>query len=315
MKLTHSRKRKRSPYLSISEIFRLEKLQLKRCKQIEFGTWKKIKKIMVELNGDGQGSDNGSNLLVRFLGKLSQKSIICPISVERWDGMPDAKNRLQWQLIEENFEFDYVVGIKWVMHTLRDRWRAYKYTLRNKTFYPNKSKEEILANPPEYVDSIEWAAFVHHYQEEKMKKQSEQNTRNRSKLKVPHADGSKSNARRGRQMEKKHGRPVCRSEVILSTLMKKNGNYVNEEGKIIADKISEHLSQDQEHAATLGVPLKILAHPNDAIGKVYGAEHSGRVRGLGGNICPSTAFGMPKHSLVMRILVVLVICLIYVLKT
>ncbi|XP_060215653.1 uncharacterized protein LOC132642528 isoform X1 [Lycium barbarum] len=252
---------------------------------------------MVELNGDGQGSDNGSNLLVRFLGKLSQKSIICPISVERWDRMPDAKNRLQWQLIEENFEFDYAVGIKWVMHTLRDRWRAYKYTLRNKTFYPNKSKEEILANPPEYVDSIEWAAFVHHYQEEKMKKQSEQNTRNRSKLKVPHAGGSKSNARRGRQMEKKHGRPVCRSEVILSTLMKKNGNYVNEEGKIIADKISEHLSQDQEHAATLGVPLKILAHPNDAIGKVYGAEHSGRVRGLGGNICPSTAFGMPKHSI------------------
>ncbi|XP_060215657.1 uncharacterized protein LOC132642528 isoform X3 [Lycium barbarum] len=218
---------------------------------------------MVELNGDGQGSDNGSNLLVRFLGKLSQKSIICPISVERWDRMPDAKNRLQWQLIEENFEFDYAVGIKWVMHTLRDRWRAYKYTLRNKTFYPNKSKEEILANPPEYVDSIEWAAFVHHYQEEKMKKQSEQNTRNRSKLKVPHAGGSKSNARRGRQM----------------------------------DKISEHLSQDQEHAATLGVPLKILAHPNDAIGKVYGAEHSGRVRGLGGNICPSTAFGMPKHSI------------------
>ncbi|XP_059287417.1 uncharacterized protein LOC132040763 [Lycium ferocissimum] len=98
-------------------------------------------------------------------------------------------------------------------------------------------------------------------------------------------------------MEKKHGRPVCRSEVILSTLLKKNGNYVNEEGKIIADKISEHLSQDQEHAATLGVPLKILAHPNDDIGKVYGAEHSGRVRGLGGNICPSTAFGMPKHSI------------------
>ncbi|XP_059297524.1 uncharacterized protein LOC132050327 isoform X3 [Lycium ferocissimum] len=117
-----------------------QKMQADRVWNLE-----KNKKIVVELNGDGQGSDNGSNLLVRFLGKLSQKSIICPISVERWDRMPEAKNRLQWQLVET---------------------------------------------------------------------QSEQNARNRSKLKVPHAGGSKSNARRGRQM----------------------------------DKISEHLSQDQEHA-------------------------------------------------------------------
>ncbi|XP_015168772.1 uncharacterized protein, partial [Solanum tuberosum] len=93
--------------------------------------------------------------------------------------------------------------------------------------------------------------------------QSAQNTRNRTKLKVSHAGGSKSNARRGRQM----------------------------------DKILEHLPEDQEHAATLGVPLKILAHPNDAIGKVYGVEHSGRVRGIGGNVCPSAAFGMPRHSI------------------
>ncbi|KAH0644672.1 hypothetical protein KY284_032556 [Solanum tuberosum] len=255
----------------------------------------KNKKIMVELNGDGQGSDNGSNLLVRFLGKLSQKSIFCPISVETWDRMPKAKTHLQWQLIEENFEFDYAIGIKWVMHSLRDRWRAYKYKLRCDHFYPNKSKEEILAKRPANVDSNDWTAFVHHYKEDKMKTQSAQNTKNRTKLKVSHAGGSKSNARRGRQMEKKLGRPVCRSEVVLSTLLKKNGNYVNEEGKILADKISEHLPEDQEHAATLGVPLKILAHPNDAIGKVYGVEHFGRMRGIGGNVCPSDVFGMPRH--------------------
>jgi len=36
---------------------------------------------MVEL-GDEKGSDNGSNLLVRFLGKLSQMFVFCPIFVE-----------------------------------------------------------------------------------------------------------------------------------------------------------------------------------------------------------------------------------------
>lgn len=43
----------------------------------------KNKNIMVELNGDGQESDNGSNLLVRFLGILSQKLIFCPIVMPR----------------------------------------------------------------------------------------------------------------------------------------------------------------------------------------------------------------------------------------
>ncbi|KAL3373093.1 hypothetical protein AABB24_005206, partial [Solanum stoloniferum] len=65
---------------------------------------------------------------------------------------------------------------------------------------------------------------------------------------------------------------------------------------LVQDKILEHL-EDQEHAATLGVPLKLLAHPNDVIGKMYGVEHSSRVRGIGGNVCPSTVFGMPRHSI------------------
>ncbi|KAH0773602.1 hypothetical protein KY290_010739 [Solanum tuberosum] len=160
---------------------------------------------MVELNGDGQGSDNGSKLLVRFFCKLFQKSVFCSISVERWDRMPEAKKRLQWLLIEDNFEFDYAVGIKWVMHSLCERWKAYKYKLRCERFYPNKSKEDILANRPANVDYNDWTAFVHHYKEDKMK-------------------------------EQKLGMPVCRSEVVLSTLLKNNDNYVYEEGKILAGR-------------------------------------------------------------------------------
>ncbi|KAJ1404525.1 putative transposase, Ptta/En/Spm, plant [Sesbania bispinosa] len=93
------------------------------------------------------------------------------------------------------------------------------------------------------------------------------------------------------------GRPICRSEVILSTLLKKDGNYVNEEGKVMVDKIIEHLPEDQERAVTLGVPLKVLAHPDDAIEKVYGSEHSGRARGLGAGVCPSNVFGLCKHHI------------------
>nr|XP_027186066.1 uncharacterized protein LOC113784099 [Cicer arietinum] len=114
-------------------------------------------------------------------------------------------------------------------------------------------------------------------------------------LKVSHAGGSLSNVRRARHMELQLNRPVCRAEVILSTLLKKNGNYVNEEGKSIAEKISENLSQDQERVATEGVPSKINAYPDDVIGKVYGAEHSGRVRGLGVGVCPTSVFKTRKY--------------------
>ncbi|KAH0678813.1 hypothetical protein KY284_019898 [Solanum tuberosum] len=134
------------------------------------------------------------------------------------------------------------------MQSLRERRRTHKYKLRCNNFYSNKSKEELFLKPPENVDYIDWTAFVHHCNEDKVK-------------------------------EQKLGRPVCRSEVILPTLLKKDGNYVNEEGKILTDKISEHLPKDQELAASSGVPMQILAHPNDAIGKMYGVEHSGCVHG------------------------------------
>lgn len=58
------------------------------------------KKVIVEINGNGQGNDNGSNLLVRFLGKLAQISTICPLSVERWDWMPKKSSIAQWKYIE-----------------------------------------------------------------------------------------------------------------------------------------------------------------------------------------------------------------------
>ncbi|MCI02192.1 hypothetical protein A2U01_0023224, partial [Trifolium medium] len=148
--------------------------------------------------------------------------------------MSEESIKAQWKNIEDRFEFDYAAGIKWVKSTLGDRWKYYKYRLRCKHFKPNKSKEDILANPPSGVPPDDWIAFVNYYNNDQMKKVSERNTRNRKKLKVIHAGGSKSNARRGRQMELQLDRPICRGEVYLSTLRKKSGNYVNDEGKAMA---------------------------------------------------------------------------------
>jgi hypothetical protein len=70
-------------------------------RMVEKQVWhlEKTKKVLVEIGGNGQGIDNGSNLLVRFLGALAQKSAFCPISIERWDSMPVENGKAQWKCI------------------------------------------------------------------------------------------------------------------------------------------------------------------------------------------------------------------------
>ncbi|KAF7812286.1 uncharacterized protein G2W53_033262 [Senna tora] len=172
-----------------------EEITTKKMKANEVWHMAKNLKVMVELNADGHGNDNGTNLLVRFLGKLARNPNLCPIHLERWSLVPKAKKVQLWKLIEDNFLFDYVAGCSWVMTTLGERLREHKYHLRCNYFYHFNSMEELLATPSPNVDISDWSIFVRHYHTEKMKNISSQNTSNRKKLKVSHAGGSKSNAR------------------------------------------------------------------------------------------------------------------------
>ncbi|XP_061353676.1 uncharacterized protein LOC133298420 [Gastrolobium bilobum] len=71
------------------------------------------------------------------------------------------------------------------------------------------------------------------------------------------------------------GRPVSRGELYIET-------HKNDKAKAIVDQIYEELSQ-----STSSTEIST----NDAIAKVFGPEHSGRVRGLGLGGLPSIAFG------------------------
>ncbi|RYR58848.1 hypothetical protein Ahy_A05g024713 [Arachis hypogaea] len=177
---------------------------------------------------------------------------------------------------KKNFEFDYAAVVKWDLRTLGDIWKSHKYNLRGEYFFPNKRKAEIMAANPSDIPPVEWTAFVDHYMDLKTMKQCLQNVKNHKKLIVSHAGGSKSNARRATQMEKKSEKPICWSEVIVSTLLKKDRR-----------KIAEHFPKDQERAATEGIHSKVLAHLDDLIGKVCGFENIKRVHGFSNVACPS----------------------------
>ncbi|RYQ83734.1 hypothetical protein Ahy_B10g102546 [Arachis hypogaea] len=172
---------------------------------------------MMELDGHGQGRDNGTNLLVRFLGVMPRRATLCPISIQRWDQMPE--NNTKKQLIQIYLPLsERLLCI--TTRILRQRNNACKIEKIERNF-----KYHMLV------------------------------------------------------VKKMLGRPVCRSEVILSILVKKNGNYVNG-GHNLAEQILEYFPEDQERAAAEGVSSKVLAHPNDAIGKVFGAENVGHRKKL-----------------------------------
>ncbi|MED6163461.1 hypothetical protein PIB30_080168 [Stylosanthes scabra] len=62
---------------------------------IQIWSLKKSEKVMMELDANGQGKDNSSNLFVRFLGQVARRVTFCPISIKRWDDMPEDNTKRQ----------------------------------------------------------------------------------------------------------------------------------------------------------------------------------------------------------------------------
>ncbi|WVZ02274.1 hypothetical protein V8G54_023080 [Vigna mungo] len=69
---------------------------------------------------------------------------------------------------------------------------------------------------------------------------------------------------------------------ILKLIKKKDGSFVNDAAKDIAEQIEAGLTQSTTNESEVS--------PNDVVGKVLGPEHSGRVRCMGLGAAPTNAF-------------------------
>ncbi|XP_057744890.1 uncharacterized protein LOC130962735 [Arachis stenosperma] len=114
------------------------------------------------------------------------------------------------------------------------------------------------------------------------------NAVNRSKQQYTHIGGSKTMARKRHEEEQRQGRPIGRGEGWTMSHKKKNGNYMNEEARLVGEAFELIETQD---------PSSKEFSQNDSLAQVLSKEHPGRVHGLGIGTCPSQCFhNIPEQS-------------------
>ncbi|XP_040864964.1 uncharacterized protein [Glycine max] len=94
-----------------------------------------------------------------------------------------------------------------------------------------------------------------------------------SKQVIPHTGGSKANPRRRNELLLETGKLPSRGQLYIETHKRKDGSFVNEVAKTIAEQIEVVLTQSIVDESEVS--------PLDVVGRVVGLEHSGRVRCMG----------------------------------
>ncbi|KAL6226202.1 hypothetical protein ACLB2K_000165 [Fragaria x ananassa] len=153
-------------------------------------------KIAVNLDPEhGRPTDKGvSSLLSNECGKIVREK--CPMVHETWTKISrDVKHNLRKE-VEVNFDVD--VQRPSIIHYLNKLmgkvYREFKCEL-HKHYKKMRSLEEALDKPPKAMiarnDPAQWKCLCKHFSEEKFKKKSETNAKNRAGKEYEHCGGSR----------------------------------------------------------------------------------------------------------------------------
>ncbi|XP_049393937.1 uncharacterized protein LOC125858262 isoform X1 [Solanum stenotomum] len=237
--------------------------------------------------GEGQG------VLAGFCGILAKDSSIFPIHFKKWSDLPAAYfNHCFDQFIQSRFCFRTTESNarRYVYNSMCKKWGARRLKLYDKVYDQFKSRAEIMDKVPAEIPRDQWISYVEYRFKEKTVEMCKKNADNRKKQTISHIGGSKPNSRRRAEMMAKTGQKPGRGELYLATHRNEDGSYVNEAAKEICEKIELAINQSTTNESEVSA--------NDAIGKVLGKEHSGRVRCLGLGAVPSKTFKQtrPRYS-------------------
>ncbi|MED6197321.1 hypothetical protein PIB30_055558 [Stylosanthes scabra] len=242
-------------------------------------------RIIVNFDKYHAAIGEAAGLLAGVCGQLATDCVAFPISFEKWSSIPDSFFENQWNsFFSVRFCFkdsDYFVK-HFLLQSLSKKWREYRLKLWNEFHDPRLSKTELIKNVPADIVADQWALYVQYRLKPETQNLCRRNQEIRQKQTIPHTSGAKSIARRRAELKHETGKKVSRVELWGITHKKKDGSYVNEQAKEIAEKIETQCTQ-QSVDSTIISPL-------DAVGVVLGKEHPGRVRGLSMGVVPTVAF-------------------------
>ncbi|KAK2389979.1 hypothetical protein QL285_063531 [Trifolium repens] len=204
-----------------------------------------------------------------FLGTLARNATFCPLIYKNWSKMPKKNKRRCWRYSQRKYILS-AEARNWVVATVREAWRRYKYDTKRKHFSKYSNMTERLKHRPPKVPEAHFKNLCEYWNKEDIQAISEKNTRNRAQLKWVHRMGPQNFSLTREELRAKEGREPTQSEMFIETRKGNKGKQMDvETGKVISQlqEIAENEESD-----------------NDAFEAVFGKERPGRFRCLGRNI-------------------------------
>ncbi|XP_071902869.1 uncharacterized protein [Coffea arabica] len=186
---------------------------------------KKVKVQVSEVSGRviGEGAQqyiSEASCVIRKYGKWK---------AEKWSKLQESDREGMLKLVNNSFAYDEGEHVKpALLKQLNTQYRSRRYNF-HKIFKKFSTKEEALANRPQYVEESDWIYLCDYFCSLNFMKISERNKINRSKQKTAHTAGTKSFLRHKAYREAQEGREVGPIELYDITHYSKKKNAMVDE--------------------------------------------------------------------------------------
>ncbi|XP_039131857.1 uncharacterized protein LOC120268596 [Dioscorea cayenensis subsp. rotundata] len=184
-------------------------------------------RIVVSANHLGQPIGAEAQLLAGFLGMLARTGQQIGLHYESW----------------HKLRFALGISKEYVLKSLGKKWRDYKHDLKKRHF---KREDGLQANKDKHPNATirwQWDQLVDFWYSSKGEDSERLGVASRKQQKYTHTSGSKSFARKEKEMEVNSGRKVGRLEFFKATHTKKDGSHMNVETEQIMETANEKLAE------------------------------------------------------------------------
>ncbi|XVF04427.1 hypothetical protein REPUB_Repub05bG0081500 [Reevesia pubescens] len=233
-------------------------------------------RIWVRFNRFHQPIEQEAQLLAGFLGLVARNGRFCPINVTDCRQVSD-RNKMEFtDFVMTKFELEEpFYGTKFIHKSVGKKWRDWKHELF-KAYGQNKSMEEIFAKDvPLGVEVDQWEGLVKYWFTKEFEDKQDIGKKSREQQMYTHTGGSKSFARKSNEIEVETGNVPGRVDFFVMTHQKKDGTFMNEVTKKLAEKAKQML--DEQSQAAAGSEQDTTRLQDKVYTEVIGKDRPGRV--------------------------------------